>query len=610
MAGFTWALKRDARGFADYSRALRGGIRDYRGSLPLAALTLRPTSDAMSVLRCVGTAVPTPNWSAYAAGTLDAPTTCGDGSAATFAQRAPDADLFARDFTVGHSWRGNLAFDQRIVGRLGATLHGMLARNSAQTLFTDLNFAGASRGALESEGMRPLFVDPTSIVPTTGAVATADSRRFASYGVVNERRSVGRSELATVGATVSYPASYAYYSSGVRFPFRADYAFAHGRVQSNGFRGTTGGDPRALEWTADGSSRHTFLLSGGVRIPDYVTTSLDLQIRSPVAFTPVVGSDINGDGLANDRAFLFDPRTAQASGVSGLSDLVADARPSTRRCLTSTIGAVARPSSCAGPWSTTMNAAVTIDSYRIGLQNRGSLRIVLSNVAAGLDLLLHGAANPRGWGQVAYPDPVLYHVRGYDAAANRFLYSANPRFGSSSAFRASFASPFRISIDLSIDVGRSAESRWMEPRLAPSAPDTTVSAEEIRARLAWRGPGLFDDMIRMRDSLRLSQPQVDSLVAWSSVHARYRDSVYADLATYLAEQRGEYASRAVQSRSHDAFAAVRWHEWAFGQPIRALLDERQMAIVTSPSWLAGMRYWLLDRKEAARAAARWFLSPP
>ena len=100
------------------------------------------------------------------------------------------------------------------------------------------------------------------------------------------------------------------------------------------------------------------------------------------------------------------------------------------------------------------------------------------------------------------------------------------------------------------------------------------------------------------------------MLAWSATHARYRDSVYADLATYLAELRGEYASRAVQSRSHDAFAAVRWHEWAYGQPMRELLDARQMAIVTSTSWQSGMRYWLLDRKEAARAAARWFLSPP
>src|SRR5262249_38279009 len=33
MAGFTWDLGRDAYGFADGSRRVTGGIRDYRGSL-------------------------------------------------------------------------------------------------------------------------------------------------------------------------------------------------------------------------------------------------------------------------------------------------------------------------------------------------------------------------------------------------------------------------------------------------------------------------------------------------------------------------------------------------------------------------------------------------
>ena len=43
-----------------------------------------------------------------------------------------------------------------------------------------------------------------------------------------------------------------------------------------------------------------------------------------------------------------------------------------------------------------------------------------------------GASGLHGWGTAATPDRTLYTVRGFDASTNRFLYTVNPRFGSTS----------------------------------------------------------------------------------------------------------------------------------------------------------------------------------
>jgi hypothetical protein len=87
----------------------------------------------------------------------------------------------------------------------------------------------------------------------------------------------------------------------VQTPVTVDYTRADIRAQTNGFASTTAGDPRATDWTPGLFSRHTLLVWSALRIPDAFTFSLEVQLRSGIGFTPSVGGDINGDGLANDR---------------------------------------------------------------------------------------------------------------------------------------------------------------------------------------------------------------------------------------------------------------------------------------------------------------------
>jgi hypothetical protein len=609
MAGFTWLLGRDAYGFADGSRSVIGGIRDYRGALPLDVVIAQPgfgaTSSGMAVLRCAGAAAPIPDWRGYANRSVTLPTQCAGDDASPLRSEAPDADLYAHGFTVGHSWRGDLSFDYRLTNQWFATLHGMWAENTAQSLPYDLNFSGTVRATLPAEGDRPLFVSPAAIVPGTGTVAASESRRFAQLASVVEHRSAGRGQAGTVGLTMAYRPRFSFFSSGVQTPMTVDYTLADIRAQTNGFASTTAGDPRPTDWMPGLFSRHTLLVWSALRIPDAFTFSLGVQLRSGIGFTPLVGGDINGDGLANDRAFVFSP---QDTSVSGYRELVNRLSPEMRRCVESQIGGVARVNSCHGPWSATANAAFAIDPYRIRLQNRGSVRLVLSNLAAGLDLLLHGPAKTHGWGQAAFPDPVLYVARGFAPGSNRFQYAANQRFGSSEALRAAFANPFRVSIDVSIDIGESRESRAMKQRLAAPA-NEPLEKTAIAGRLAWRGPDLFAQVVRLADSLRLSRGQLDSLDRWSSRHAVYRDSVYDDLADFLAERKGDFGGNVVQQRWHNAIAAVQWHEWSYRDPLLRLLKPEQAPAIFSERRPAVSRLLLMDKEEATRFLARWFYAP-
>jgi len=609
MVGLTWILGRDAGGFADASRRITAGVRDYRASLPLSTIATRPQrvgTTAANILRCVGGAVQPPDWRGLVSGTMAAPAACLDGNS-TETQLATDADVFNPAFTVAHSWRADAALDYSFPGRLFTTLHTMFAVNTAQSLPVDLNFSGIQRGVLSAEGNRPLFVAPNSVAPNSGAIAPTESRRDPQFGAINEYRTASRGHAQSIGLTASYRPSFSFFSSGIQTPLTIDYTFASSERRWNGFTATTAGDPLKMESIPDPYSRHTILISGGVRVPDVAMLSVGIQLRSGFSFTPTVLNDINGDGLANDRAFIFDPTTA-VSNVAGLASWFASAPGSIRQCLRLQVGRIARPNSCEGPWSSTINAALTLDSYRLRIQNRGSVRIVFSNLAAGADLLLHGANDTRGWGQIAYPDPVLLIPRGFDPSTSAFRYSVNPRFGSSDAIRAVLASPFRISLDVSFDVGQSPEVHAMESRLNASTEDTS-NADLIASRLAWHGPALFDDLMKLADSLKLSRVQLDSLSRWSDEHTAYRDSLYRELAKDLAVYHGNYASRRAQEHWHDAISMVRWHEWGYRSKLIALLTPAQRRAAFSERSPAVSRLLLMDRDEATRFLARWFYAP-
>src|SRR6185312_12558495 len=163
-------------------------------------------------------------------------------------------------------------------------------------------------------------------------------------------------------------------------------------------------------------------------------------------FTPVVAGDVNGDGLSNDRAFIFAPGAGGAAVSSGMSELLSNASSRVRKCLTRQVGTVAGRNSCEGPWTATAAASLTLNPEKLGWDNRTTLSLNVSNPLAGLDELVHGSAHMQGWGQPAAPDPTLLRVRGYDQTTNSFQYDVNPRFGDTHFASSTLRLPFILSL--------------------------------------------------------------------------------------------------------------------------------------------------------------------
>src|SRR2546427_12663788 len=88
-------------------------------------------------------------------------------------------------------------------------------------------------------------------------------------------------------------------------------------------------DPNAREWATSAlERRHSLLATVTYPVSGALEVTALGRLTSGVPFTPLVGSDINGDGARNDRAFVFDPGTACGSSVAtGMRALLAPAPP-------------------------------------------------------------------------------------------------------------------------------------------------------------------------------------------------------------------------------------------------------------------------------------------
>ena len=459
--------------------------------------------------------------------------------------------------------------------------------------------------------MRPVFVSPANIVASTGAMSTMESRRFSSFSRVTALRSDLRSRANTLTATLDYRPVVSRFGSGVKVPLRVSYTIADLRNEATGFSGTTAGDPRERSWVPGAFSRHAVLLSTGIRVPDWLTLTAGFQLRSGATYTPRVGADINGDGLANDRAFVFDPKLTPDPVLStGLSRLLSTAPKATRECLMSQMGTLAATNSCVGPVIATLNSSVTVDAARLGLRNRGVVRLAVTNVLAGLDRLLHGASNVRGWGQSAYVDPILLDVRGFDPAEKRFRYAVNPQFGNSSVLRNLFLSPFKITLDFSVDLGPDREQRALNDRFAPRVSDGVVALDsaQIFDRLIRTREGLFDGVLSWRDTLRLNPVQVDSLERMSARHTTTRESTYGALAGYLVSRSGDYEHSEVRRRWREAIETVVLSEWRSASAMQAMLSPDQLARL-SKLFVSYRLIRVVDRKEIERELSGWQTFP-
>jgi len=463
--GFNWGLGAGAEGGARHATYLRGGVGDFQSPTPgilySAVLGAPGVAAAEAQLECVGAAVPKPDWSGYAAGRVAIPTRCADSTGnATVAPR-PDVTTFDPAFRPPHAWRASLGALHHF-GLWSLSIDGSYARGKNQYGFRDLNLAGAPPFVLPDESNRPVYVPVDSIVPATGVVSFTASRVHPTFGRALLIRSDLESEtkqltVALTGATRAGASVHVSYT----LTHSIDQSSFACCSTSQGFAApTTAGDPNLPEWaTSDLERRHALLATATYPLGGALDIGVIGRLLSGAPFTPLVGSDINGDGARNDRAFLFDPATTSDTTVAnGMRALLASAPGNLRSCLESQLGRIAARNSCRSAWQPSLDLQLNWHPAWWGADRRFTLSLLTVNLLGGLDEWIHGAANRLGWGYAGSPDPVLLYVRGFDPTTDRFHYNVNGRFGSLASAGGGIIVPFQIALQGHLTLGPSTVS--------------------------------------------------------------------------------------------------------------------------------------------------------
>ena len=579
---------------------VRGGIGVFQNTpganLVGSALEQTGLLGGAQQINCIGAAAPVPAWQDYLLDPASIPARCADGTTGTvFADAAPNVTLFSRDFEAPRSLRSNLQWSGPVLGnRFAATVDATWSLNRSQQSMVDLNFSSTERFALPDENGRPVFVAPSSIVPATGAVSSRDSRLFDDFGRVLEMRS----DLHSVGRQLSVRISPTQFSTS--FSWNISYVLGDVRERSRGFT-STAGNPLDVEWTRSSfDSRHQIVYNLGYNFFDAVRVSWFGSFRSGTPFTPMIASDVNGDGYSNDRAYIFDPaETSDAALAESMQSLLTSGSRQARECLATQRGVLARRNSCEGPWTSTSTLGISLNPVRFRMPQRASITFQLSNPLGAADLLFNGSSNLRGWGQQAMPDPTLLYVRGFDPAARRYRYDVNQRFGSTSPSGSAFRTPVTLTAMFRFDVGPMRERQLLTSQLDRGRTRPGAKTPEPLLRAMYSSGGILNPIatiLRQQDTLGLSPAQADSIATLNRWYTIRLDSIWSPVVAYLGALPDEYDQSAAYGRYLEARRASIDLLAGLAPDVKGLLRAEQRrklpAMVSShlePRYLASIR---------------------
>ncbi len=592
--GFSWLRNRGGYGGGMVSpggsfafqpaSALRGGIGEFRNlTSPLllnAALVSTGLPGSATRITCIGSDVPTPDWTLFSSDPTTIPTQCASGASSTFADAAPAVQLFDRSYQTARAWRGNLNYVSQHK-HFGYSVDGSFSLGLNQPGTVDLNLHDVPVFTTSDEG-RPVLVPSSAIVAGSGVVSPVPARNDASFGRVVSNRSDLRTESRQMTFTLTPNLG-----GPSRWFGSIAYTLSSTRSLTRGFDGSTFGVPQSREWArSDFDARHQVLMQASYLKNGFAFSGFARAV-SGLPYTPVIGGDVNGDGLINDRAFVFDPsRVSDAAFAQSLRSLRSGLSGGARHCLDAQQGGAAARNSCEGPWTTSLNMQVSASGSRLKLGNRiGQVALNLANPLGGLDQLLHGSDNLRGWGTSSAVDPVLYNVKGFDASASRFVYAVNPRFGNTDPALSTLRAPFRVTLDVQLNVGRTlAEQqldRWVDP--GRTRPGTKLTVADFKKRYQIAVPNPYPPVLQLADSLLLSRDQTEALQRTMTEYNRKVDSAWTALATYLVALPDHYDHAEALKRQEDVTGAV-WEMTRLHvqENLRRILSPIQLTLL--PGW--------------------------
>lgn len=585
--GFSWTYGTNPQigGFEGAARGSRGQISGGIGqfqNLPSSQLIAGAVDQtglpsAAQQLSCIGSAVPVASWQDYLTSTGSIPVTCADNTT-TYTSTVPNVQLFAPWYVPQRSWRGNLNWNAPVLNnRFRLSSGATYSLNLHQQSQIDLNFNRQPRFALAAEGNRPVYVEASSIFPATGAIISRDARVSQDFAQVTNYLSDLRSRSSQLSFGIS---PIAFNSS---FQWNVTYVWQHVNDQTRGFGGgNTIGDPYLTQWARSSNDwRHQITYNVGYTFRQAVSVTAFGRFQSGNPFTPMVSGDINGDGYNNDRAFVYDPSTIAATDpalAANMQNLLAHAPASVRECLRKQVGSLAGRNSCEGPWTESLSLRVSLVSQALKLPDRATISLGIANPLTGLDAMLHGSNNLRGWGAPSTTDPNLLYVRGFDQTAQRYIYDVNPRFGANRQASALNLAPMQLTLDVRLDVGpeRERQDLFLRLRNGRGGRGSKMSEQQLKQMYIRSYPNPFEQMLRQADSLGLSDEVADSIAILNKTYGKAIDSLWTPVAKYLSSLPEKYdldeayeRVRTTENRSIDLMSI-------YGPAAKALLTDEQV----------------------------------
>lgn len=523
---------------------VRGGIGVFQNTpgttLIGSAVDNTGLPTAVQQLMCVGAATPVPDWAAYATDPSQVPTRCADGSTGTvFSNTAPNVTLFDPAYAASRSVRSNLQWNGMVLdNRFFTSVEGTFSRNLNQPSFVDLNFNPTVQFTLGDEGYRPVYVQPSSIVATTGTVAPSGARVSPLFSQVRELKSDLQSESRQIRVSVNP------FNFNSTWSWNLSYVYSNVREQVRGFS-STARNPLDVEWArATYDSRHQITYGLSYNAFDFVRMSWYGSFRSGTPFTPLIANDVNGDGYANDRAFVFKPSTAADSAVAaGMQSLLTNGSGIARDCLQKQLGHLAERNSCQSPWTSSANLTFSFNPVKVRMPQRATLSFQLANPLAAADMLLHGENRQHGWGQMPIPDQSLLFVRGFDAQRQRYIYEVNQRFGATNPAFSAIRAPVTLTAMVRVDVGPTRERQMLTSMLNRGRRSQGQKMPEAMLKAMYGTGGVFNPMaqiLRQADTLQLTSNQADSVATLNRWYTIRLDSIWSPIAKYLAALPDKY----------------------------------------------------------------------
>lgn len=416
------------------------------------------------------------------------------------------------------SWRTTLGYSRSFLG-VRAQVDAQWALNVQQPLLVNRNFVGTPAFRICGEECRPVFVRPTLIDEATATSSPIGSRVSASDGdavLVIAGRSGGSS--ATLLLSPESPILKA------RVIVSLAYTLANVWSETNGYTSTTTGDPRVRErGPSPFDARHLFALQAGYAAKRLVFTTV-VTAQSGLPFDPLVGSDINGDGRANDRAFI--PAIGD-TGLLGGMDIVralSSVPGAVRTCIFSARNGFAAPGACRAPWSVTS---------RLRVESRNPVQIpgirALTRLALQIENPLAAVAKGLGWSSLssasaaASLDPVLLRATSFSRQRQAFTYAVNPTFAQPIGRGFGSGLP-RVTLDVTMDLSAPLPAQIVARAIRETSRGQVRvlrSADRIREVYVERMMPIFTNIY---DALEADGFPADSIALLTTIEERFRTS--------------------------------------------------------------------------------------